>query len=446
MTDLDRRRYEAMTTWNECQYHLTSLSPEIYFSSSSPSILGHHPRHCRTEYIIPSPFSLLPLACYLLSARMVNLHDPTVVAQDTLAVAKFWSTLDGLYLWEFITNLDYEWGIIRGHRTHNWTIWIYSFTRLATFITVVLNLFFISATTPHMYNCQLEVMFQLIFGYLSVSASSLLIVLRILAIWNKKRIVVAIAASTWGVNLIFNIQSIVRIRAEWASVGGGSPAICELLNLSVTKPNTLVTLVANIILLVIMFIGLLSNHLYESGTYSIGRLLWKQGLIWILIATISEVLPAVFICLDLNNLFDYVFQLPSVIAISIAATRMHRSLTQFAATASSNFNLPRILDSRSPVSTADRARTTVMPMAVPLSHMEVAVHKTYSRYESGPTNHHVSFVVAGGEPRNKSVAGPVSDIEEESTSAEIDADFESNAGTSNTGKNPRDAVMDITEV
>jgi len=52
--------------------------------------------------------------------------------------------------------------------------------------------------------------------------------------------------------------------------------ICELLNLSVTKPNTLVTLAANTILLVVMFIGLLSNHLYESSTYSVGRLLWKQ--------------------------------------------------------------------------------------------------------------------------------------------------------------------------
>jgi hypothetical protein len=49
-----------------------------------------------------------------------------------------------------------------------------------------------------------------------------------------------------------------------------------LLNLSVTKPNTLVTLASNIILLVIMFIGLLSNHLYESTSYGIGRLLWKQ--------------------------------------------------------------------------------------------------------------------------------------------------------------------------
>ena len=49
-----------------------------------------------------------------------------------------------------------------------------------------------------------------------------------------------------------------------------------LLNLSVTKPSTLVLLAANFILLVIMFIGLLYNHMYDSSTYGIGRLLWKQ--------------------------------------------------------------------------------------------------------------------------------------------------------------------------
>ena len=133
-----------------------------------------------------------------------------------------------------------------------------------------------------------------------------------------------------------------QIRAGWGSTG----AVCMLLNLSVTKPNTLVTLASNIILLVIMLIGLLSNHLYDSNAYSIGRLLWKQvrrhrvmlsgvlhrspsvdmfsilkGLIWLLIATFAEVLPAVcsqfhvqiipliasmsqvFICLNLNSKF-----------------------------------------------------------------------------------------------------------------------------------------------
>ena len=61
----------------------------------------------------------------------------------------------------------------------------------------------------------------------------------------------------------------------------------------------------------------------------------------------------------------------------------------------------------------------------------------------GPTSHHVSFVVAGGEPPNKPVAGPVPDVEEETISAETgpatDGGVESNAQTSNTGTSPQDS-------
>jgi len=80
--------------------------------------------------------------------------------------------------------------------------------------------------------------------------------------------------------------------------------------------------------------------------------------------------------------------------------------------------------------------------------MEVTVHKTYGRYEMGPTSHHVSFVVAGGEPRDKPVAGPLPDVEKGTISAEtgpaIDAEVESNMQTSNTGTNPQDSTMGIT--
>ena len=91
---------------------------------------------------------------------------------------------------------------------------------------------------------------------------------------------------------------------------------CEVLNMQITKLNIIVTLVTDIILLFIMFIGLLRLRVYERGTLGLGRLLWRQvgywcfslavvflsadmlllihkGLIWLLVATIAEVLPVV---------------------------------------------------------------------------------------------------------------------------------------------------------
>jgi len=42
-----------------------------------------------------------------------------------------------------------------------------------------------------------------------------------------------------------------------------------------------------------MLIGLLRLRFHENGAFSMGRFLWKQGLIWLFIATVSEVPPAV---------------------------------------------------------------------------------------------------------------------------------------------------------
>jgi hypothetical protein len=79
--------------------------------------------------------------------------------------------------------------------------------------------------------------------------------------------------------------------------------------------------------------------------------------------------------------------------------------------------------------------------------MQVSVHKTYGRYETGPTTHHVSFVVSGGEQGNKPVARPVPDVEEGTISAETgsptDAEVEINAQTSTTGTNPQDSATNV---
>jgi hypothetical protein len=86
-------------------------------------------------------------------------------------------------------------------------------------------------------------------------------------------------------------------------------------NLHISELNILVTLATDISLLLIMFVGLLRLGFHERGAFGLGRLLWKQvsywclsldlvlsaysvarvhkGVIWLLVATIAEVPPAV---------------------------------------------------------------------------------------------------------------------------------------------------------
>ena len=155
---------------------------------------------------------------------MVNYHDPIVLQQDICAfpfVAKYidsgsqltsfdsgrvgflaccgWTLLVCLprstlitylnnkdrynpviiFSWEFVTTLDYEWSVIRGHRPFRWTIWvsinahstvsvefrcpgpgaklvwqIYTLTRIFTLITIILTLVGLDATAR--YNCEVR--------------------------------------------------------------------------------------------------------------------------------------------------------------------------------------------------------------------------------------------------------------------------------------------------
>jgi len=253
---------------------------------------------------------------------MANFRDPAVFASILSFLVKFWHVLSGLYIWEFVTTLDFEWSVIRGRRPYRWTIWIYSLTRLAALLSIVTLLIYLD----YPYACQVSDTLHFIFGYLAFAAASLLIVLRVIAIWNWDKIIVTIAVGVWGINAVLLIQSAARIRSSW------NPALdtCLLRNVQTIKLSFISTLITDIVLLLVMLIGLLRLRLDGGGMLSMGRVLWTQGVVWLFFATVAEVPPVVFLSLDLNEALSTAALLNALIIISIAATRMYRSLANFA--------------------------------------------------------------------------------------------------------------------
>jgi len=102
-----------------------------------------------------------------------------------------------------------------------------------------------------------------------------------------------------------------------------------VVNTEDNKLNTLATFTTDIVLLLIMLVGLIRLRRHGGGRFGLGIVLWKQGVTWLLIATAVEVPPVALIVLNLNGPFNLMFQLPSLITMSIAATRMYRFLVDF---------------------------------------------------------------------------------------------------------------------
>jgi len=136
---------------------------------------------------------------------------------------------------------------------------------------------------------------------------------------------VTIAAGAWLTTVVFMTRGIVRVRAEWEPFARN----CVVVNNQSCKPTIIMTLTNDTVLLLIMLVGLVRLRCRGGGKFGLGSLLWKQGVIWLVLATVAEVPPTALIILDLNEPLNLIYQLPSLITISIAATRMHRSLVDF---------------------------------------------------------------------------------------------------------------------
>ncbi|KAF8496189.1 hypothetical protein F5888DRAFT_414485 [Russula emetica] len=251
---------------------------------------------------------------------MVDFHDPATVAREFAATVNIWHITDGIFIWEFFTTLKYEWDVVRGHRPYRRTIWIYSLTRFATLMAVILNMIGLDSKTK--INCQAWATMDVFFACFAFGSASLLVVFRIIAIWNKERIVVLIAMGLWLTDVAFLINGTVQIRCVWSDESNS----CVLLNPQSNELNIISSLVTDVVLLLIMVVGLLRLRIGEGGAFGVGRVLWNQSLIWLFLATIAEVPPTVFMILNLNDAMNIMFQCPNMVITTIAATRMYRSL------------------------------------------------------------------------------------------------------------------------
>jgi len=162
-------------------------------------------------------------------------------------------------------------------------------------------------------------------SYLAVSTASLLLVLRIIAIWDKNLVVAALAAGIWCVNGAFLILGVSRFRQEWDNSIGS----CTTINFQSTKVTMVVAFVTDILLLIIMLAGLFRLGCHRHGSLATGRLLWNQGVVWIFLATVAGMAPTIFVSLNLNDAFSMMFQIPWLLTMSIAAAWMYRALQDF---------------------------------------------------------------------------------------------------------------------
>ncbi|KAI9434965.1 hypothetical protein H4582DRAFT_2080274 [Lactarius indigo] len=194
---------------------------------------------------------------------MPNWHDPALLLRENLVITKLYHAIASLYIWETVFTAGFELNALRGKQPYGWTIWALS--------------------------------------YASWAFASLIIVLRITAIWNRNTIVSSIALFMWLAGLGVSIRTLTMIESTYDPVVD----TCVVLRTHILISAAATILAADVTLLVVMLIGLL-RHAQRSSA-GIWHLLYKQCIVWMILAAVAEIPPVVFLILNLNDVWNQMF-------------------------------------------------------------------------------------------------------------------------------------------
>ncbi|OBZ76251.1 hypothetical protein A0H81_02958 [Grifola frondosa] len=141
---------------------------------------------------------------------MVNWQDPSVIAQDAVVRQDHYCGFQHLPV-EWVTTLGFEWRLVTRQLRWKWPMLICILCRFFMLIYVILMLVGLNTTTE--LNCQVALRIILFLNYLCLALSSLLIVLRVIAIWNRNKYVIAFVTLVYCTDIAGLIYGNVQARS-----------------------------------------------------------------------------------------------------------------------------------------------------------------------------------------------------------------------------------------
>ncbi|VDB96732.1 unnamed protein product [Peniophora sp. CBMAI 1063] len=248
-----------------------------------------------------------------------------------LSIADYDHAWTGIYVWEYITSLSYDWGYLTERKQRRWTTWIYLSCRSMTAISLFLFLAYVDIRTGQSFHCSPLYACMLACCYISFQLSTLPVVLRILVVWAHWPPIVIFAVAGWTSNLAIMLWSIVGASASWVQISddGGTGGQClSPYDARNNRVLEIVTFGVDTALVLCMIIGLQYKEARGPST-TLWNILHRQAFIWLGVILLAEVPAVVLTFVDLRDLLRELHLLPKLTIITISSSRMYRSLNSY---------------------------------------------------------------------------------------------------------------------
>ncbi|KAG8747919.1 hypothetical protein FRC10_010538 [Ceratobasidium sp. 414] len=232
---------------------------------------------------------------------MINWSDPQVIAAQAGAFVKILLVLLGMYAWEVLNTMTFDYNllvkwkdfkVISSAHSDLWPMSVYFICRYSILLALImLN---VANSITYKLNCQIFYTVIQLFGNIAIGTSSALLMLRAIAIWSR--------------NAYILIGLLTVALGHWA-----------ILFLAMTF---------DLMVLVVSTAGLLRSGGRQGS--DLWKLLFRDGIVYFLVAFVGNAIASVFTILHLNAAMDIIFTVPAATFSCIVACRAVRRLSEWA--------------------------------------------------------------------------------------------------------------------
>jgi len=244
--------------------------------------------------------------------------------KNFLTVVKVLHFNDGVKFWNTLANLDFDWKLISRRSSLTWPGALYLASRASSVACIVATMVGVNISSH--INCQGWISTAYVFPLLELELAMLLIVVRVIAIWNRSTPVIALTATTFTAHVGVSVHLWTGVHSFYDPGIGYHGCVAHAPRMHLVWMS-IATITAYAIFLSTMFIGLLRQR--QEHSFGIWKILSQQGWMWFALAVAAEVPTLILVVLNYNYSLNLLFQIPRVVIASIGTTAMFRALYNY---------------------------------------------------------------------------------------------------------------------
>jgi len=249
---------------------------------------------------------------------MVDWKSPETIALQAVIFVKFCHVISGVYLWEWLISLNFDWDYLTGKKKFRWPLFFYFLCRYSQLLAIIGLLVAFNNTTKEI-NCQAFYGFNAAMGNISIGAATINLSLRTMAVWGRKWYIVVpltvLILGHWSL-LLHGIL----LKAMWVPAQG-----CVITEANNTILSATFIYSMSLDFIVLCLTGFKLFYL-SVGRSRIVNLIVRDGLMFFIVAFLVNLIAVVFMQLNLNPIMSVIANVPAGTAATIVACRAVRRL------------------------------------------------------------------------------------------------------------------------